>query len=121
MIVSLKYIGVVLLLASSILAPSGCVSTEIADSRAAERDMHPPLIVTRSADGSILHCPTRIGNYYTILYIDGHRMSGDWKPLPGALRIPGNGDELRVEDRVPPDYPRRYKLMIEPANGIGAR
>lgn len=96
---------------------AGCVSTVDKDARSPELDMHPPLIVTRSEDVTVLHCSTRIGQYYTILYTDGHRMGGEWNPLPGAVRIPGNGDQLRVEDRVPHGYPRRYRLMIEAADG----
>lgn len=75
-----------------------------------------PLIVARIGDQSLLSWKSEIGETYTILYADGPRLGGEWKPLPGAMGLKGTGVEMRLEDTLPRNKPRHYRLMIIPSN-----
>lgn len=85
------------------------------------QDRHAPLIVARSGDSALLSWETRVGELYTVLYADGRRVGVDWKPLEGASRIPGNGNEIRITDRMPLGITRYYRLMIVPADAAPSR
>lgn len=71
------------------------------------------LIVARIGDAALLTWQSSVGNEYTILYSDGQRAATTWRPLPGASRIRGTGREMRIEDRMPVDTTRYYRLMID--------
>jgi hypothetical protein len=52
------------------------------------------------------------GRVYTIYYTDAPRGARpDWKPLPHAKKLPGNGRTLTVTDESAPNIQRRYLLM----------
>jgi len=36
--------------------------------------------------------------------------------LQGAIRIPGNGQEMQMTDRMPPGMTRYYRLMVVPSD-----
>ncbi len=71
------------------------------------------LIVARIGDAALLTWQTSVGNEYTILYSDGRRSAVTWQPLPGASRVRGTGQEMRIEDQLPPGVTRYYRLMID--------
>ncbi len=81
-----------------------------------EEQRHAPLIVGRSGDVATLSWQTRVGELYTVLYADGRRVGVDWKPLSGAYRILGNGQEMRMQDHRMSGVVRYYRLLIEPAD-----
>ena len=71
-----------------------------------------PLIVARSGDWALLSWQSELGEEYTILYTDGSRHQADWQPLEGARGIRGTGREMRVQDQMPRNVTRHYRLMI---------
>ncbi len=79
------------------------------------------LIVARTGDQSVLSWQSRVGEIYTVLYADGSRVGVDWKPLQGAHRIHGTGQEVRLTDRMPSGTIRYYRLMVVPADSRPAR
>ena len=79
------------------------------------------LIVARTGDHSVLSWQSRVGEMYTVLYADGSRVGVEWKPLQGAQRIHGNGQEIRLTDRMPPGVIRYYRLMVVPAESRPVR
>ena len=93
----------------------GCTTTPSEPLRADDPDRHAPLIVARTGDTAQLSWQSRLGNLYTVIYLDGQRVGGEWRPLPGAERIRGNGGEIRLEDDMPRGVARHYRLMVVPA------
>jgi hypothetical protein len=90
---------------------SGCTTVSPAD----QKDLHPPLMVSRAGDTAFLSWESKTGALYTILYTDGPRQGTDWQPLAGAVRVPGTGGEIRIQDRVPDGQVRSYRLMVLPS------
>lgn len=75
-----------------------------------------PLIVARTGGEALLSWQSRTGEWYTLLYADGAKTGVDWLPLPGAERVAGNGQELRMIDHPPANINRYYRLMVVPSN-----
>lgn len=112
---SVRHIVVGLLLGSLAAA---CTTTTAEHT---EEGRHAPLIVARSGDVATLSWQTQVGELYTILYADGRRVGVDWRPLPGVYRVPGNGQEMRMQDQMTRGVVRYYRLLIEPAAADSGR
>lgn len=92
---------------------SACTTTEevVGGSLSAQTD---PLIVARIGNSALLSWQSSAENEYTVLYADGSRVGAEWRPLEGASRVRGTGGEIRIEDQMPPNRIRYYRLMITP-------
>ena len=88
---------------------TGCVTVENLDET---EPQHAPLMVVRSGDYALLSWDSELNREYAVLYTDGDRRFADWHPLKGAERIRGTGREIRIEDRLPVDRLRHYRLMV---------
>ncbi len=93
---------------------AGCVSVEVPPPRTGGTAQTDPLIVARIGDAALLSWNSSINNEYTVVYADGRRVGADWRPLPGAVGLRGTGREMRIEDQMPADRDRHYRLMISP-------
>ena len=91
-----------------------CVSVEVPPPRTGGTAQTDPLIVARIGDAALLTWNSSIDNEYTVVYADGRRVGAEWRPLPGAVGLRGTGREMRIEDQMPPDRDRHYRLMISP-------
>lgn len=91
----------------------GCVTVTDLDTKA---ERHAPLMVARSGGYALLSWDSEMGSSYTVLYTDGPRQLAEWRPLPGAGQIRGTGREIRLEDRLPTNQPRHYRLMVSQPN-----
>lgn len=89
---------------------SGCVSVPVES----EIDRGTPLIVTRTGNLAHLNWQSRVGELYTVLYADGQHAGANWRPLRQATDIPGNGQEIVLEDYVPTGQTRYYRLIVRP-------
>ena len=89
----------------------GCTTVAPAD----QKELHPPLMVSRAGETAFLSWESKVGALYTVLYTDGPRRGTEWRPLEGAVRIPGTGREIRIQDRIPGGQARSYRLMVLPS------
>ena len=49
---------------------------------------------------------------YTIYYTDTPKgKPAEWKPLPQATRLAGEGKQITISDQIAADSPRRYMLL----------
>lgn len=87
---------------------TGCVSEVIQP--AAKTD----LFVTRAGEVVNLQWQSEKGRLYTVTASDA-LAGGRWQPLPSAVRLPGTGGTMALQDRVPAGRPRYYDLVVEPA------
>ncbi len=91
------------------LMAAACVHEAVRHPRA---DL-PVLMVARSGEKVLLQWSSRLHELYSIMWADSGERTAAWKPLPGAVRIPGTGGPLSVEDRVPAGVERHYRLSVE--------
>ncbi len=92
---------------------TGCVTVTDLDT---STERHAPLMVARSGENALLSWDSKVGATYTILYTDGPRQLAEWRPLPSAEQVRGTGREIRLEDRLPRNQPRHYRLMVSQPN-----
>jgi hypothetical protein len=72
------------------------------------------LMVARAGSEATLQWDTEPGTLYTVMYAPDRRAGVQWKPLPGAVRLEGHGQTIRLTDSVPVGINRHYRLHIEP-------
>lgn len=72
-----------------------------------------PMMATAYAGGAMtITWKAESNQTYTIYYTDSLRgMRPDWKPLPQADGLRGNGTQVTVSDQISPDSQRRYMLL----------
>lgn len=72
-----------------------------------------PTMATACADGEMtISWKAEKNQTYTVYYTDApYGTRPDWKPLPQANNLHGNGQQVTTRDQVGPDSKRRYLLF----------
>lgn len=72
-----------------------------------------PMMATAYAGGEItITWKAESNQTYTVYYTDAqHGMRPDWKPLPQADGLRGNGKQVTISDKIGSESQRRYMLL----------
>lgn len=72
------------------------------------------LIVTRAGGVATLQWQSEIGMTYTLMYADSRKPGTAWRGVPGVHAVPGNGDLMKYEDKLPYGRDRHYRIQATP-------
>jgi len=72
-----------------------------------------PMMATAYSDGAMAITWKALKDQtYTIYYADTPKGKlTEWKPLPQANRLPGEGKQITISDQISADSQRRYMLL----------
>ena len=98
------------LLGAVILAATGCVHQEIVGKGGQRSET--TLTVTRSGESVQLGWRSEVGKVYDVLYTEKLDGKTEWKVLPGASNIRGNGEMVSFTDSIVNGMNRYYRLNI---------
>lgn len=97
---------VCMILLGGVLAGCATVSPQV------DYPVSPRMATTWVAGQATISWNSISGEVYTIFYTDVPRgQRPNWRPLPQAERVRGNGRQMVVEDNPPAGIERRYLLL----------
>ncbi|MBN1270272.1 MAG: hypothetical protein JXB04_11845 [Kiritimatiellae bacterium] len=72
------------------------------------------LVITRVEGTATLQWESDPRALYTVVYAARRDAKAKWQPLPGYVKLRGNGERITITDKIPPGETRYYRLHVEP-------
>lgn len=93
----------------AILMLSGCATAPVP----VKFPVSPNMATTYVGNETTVTWKAELQQTYTVYYTDAlPGTKPDWKPLPQATGLTGNGKQITIRDQVGPNSKRRYLLMV---------